>query len=92
MRDPKEKERRTAQRHLCESPMRPMLKVGQWEYEVLDYSANGIRIAHHDPFPLSGWVEGVLYLAGREPIVIDAIVVRCKDGHVGLRLIVPISV
>ncbi len=84
--------RRAFQRHSCEHSMRPTLKVGRQEYEVVDYSKNGLRISHNDPFPLSGWVEGVLYIAGREPITIDAIVVRCEDGHVGLHLIAPISV
>ena len=92
MRDPNEKERRADQRHSFEHPMRPTLAVGPRKYEVVDYSKNGIRISHRDPFPLSGWVEGVLCIPGREPIAIDAIVIRCEDGHVGLRLIAPISV
>ena len=90
--DPDEKERRAVPRNSCVHPERPTLAVGPGKYEVINYSKNGLCISHRDPFPLSGWVEGVLYIPGRQPIPIDAIVIRCEDGNIGLRLITPISV
>lgn len=90
--DPQDSENRTHPRHSGRTSSRPVLKVGRQEFEVMDYSRNGLRIAGGNQYPMSGWIKGVLHLAGRDPIHIDAIVVRREDGEVGLRLIAPIPV
>ena len=92
MTDPYDEEQRTHTRHSIRNSSRPLLKVGRQEFEVVDYSRNGLRIAGGGQYPMAGWIKGVLCLAGRNPIPIDAIVVRREDGEVGLRLIAPIPV
>jgi PilZ domain len=92
MTDSRNTERRTATRNSTDTPPRPTLKVGRQEFDVVDVSRHGLRIAGGNQLPLSGWVKGVLHLVGRNPIPVDAIVIRRQDGEVGLRLIAPIPV
>ncbi|BBO70104.1 hypothetical protein DSCA_40340 [Desulfosarcina alkanivorans] len=92
MTDSRNTERRTGPRTSTGTPQEPILKVGRQAFDVVDYSCSGLRIAGGNRFPLSGWIQGTLCLAGRNPIPIDAIVIRRQDGEVGLRLIVPIAV
>jgi len=92
MTDSYDSEQRTHIRHSIRTSSLSVLKIGRQEFEVVDYSRNGIRIAGGDQYPIAGWIKGVLCLVGRNPIPIDAIVVRREDGEVGLRLIAPISV
>jgi len=90
MTHPLENERRRHPRHSYGVSSRPLLKIDRQEFEVVDYSRNGLRIAVSDQHPMAGWIKGVLCLAGHDPIHIDAIVVRRQDGEMGLRLIVPL--
>lgn len=90
---PLDNERRKHPRQSCDtSSSRPLLKIDRQEFDVVDYSRNGLRIAVSDQHPMSGWINGVLYLVGHDPIPIDAIVVRRQDGEAGLRLIAPLTI
>jgi len=85
------REKRRYARSRCDAGNRPQLVVGNFTFEVLDYSRDGIRILNPDSIHLDGWISGVLVTRRLGQVAVDAIVVRRRGGELGLHLVVPLA-
>jgi len=64
-----------------------MLKIGIQEFEVVDISRNGIRFVNDKDMASKGWINGTVVFPNLETVDIDGIVVRQKDGDMGIHLV-----
>ena len=65
----------------------PRLKIGAYEFEVINISEEGLCLANSKKVALSGWISGTLIFSDASSKEIDAIVVRNRDNEIGLHLI-----
>lgn len=70
----------------------PRLKIGINEFEVIDISEKGIKFQKDKKINVEGWVQGTIMFRDNRYINFDGIVVRNRDGEIGLHLIDPIDV
>ena len=70
---------------------RPRLKIGINEFEVIDISEKGIKFNKDKKINVEGWVQGTIMFKNNRCVNIDGIVVRNRDGEIGLHLIDPID-
>ncbi|MBU0988444.1 MAG: PilZ domain-containing protein [Proteobacteria bacterium] len=84
-------EKRNYSRQKYSSQERPTLKIGIWEFIVKDISAKGLCLVDNKKINLTGWVSGTLVFSDNTSQEIDGIVVRKKDGEIGLHLVTSIS-
>jgi hypothetical protein len=84
-------EKRRYPRHEFISGRCPRFQAGGFSFQVLDCSRNGLRILNPDGIHLDGWISGVLVTKEHGEVAVDAIVVRRRDGEIGLHLVVPLA-
>lgn len=91
MRQAVHQERRKSPRSTFPLAEQPILQVGPQAFAVSDISASGLRFRSEDRVSLGGWINGRILFADHEPIAIDGIVVRKKDGDMGLHFATPMD-
>jgi len=70
---------------------RPMLKIGGFEFEVLNVSEKGLSFTLDKQINLAGWVNGKLVLESQTTFDIEGIIVRRQKGEIGLHLVTPLN-
>jgi hypothetical protein len=80
-------EKREHRRMTFAKDRRPLLLIGAQEFEVVDISRKGIRLANDRPVASKGWINGTLKFPDHQSVEIDGIVVRQKDGNMGIHLV-----
>jgi hypothetical protein len=85
-------ERRQYSRKTYTREQRPCLKIGINEFEVIDISKNGIKFKKDKNMNIEGWVQGTVIFKDSSFVAFDGIVVRNRDGEIGLHLIDPIDI
>ena len=88
---PFQRERRKHPRTVLPQAAQPVLQVGPQAFAIVDISASGLRFHQDDSVKLNGWINGRIIFADREPIKIDGIVVRHRDGDMGLHFATPMA-
>ena len=87
----KDPERRIHSRKEYKSKQRPRLKVGKMVFEVVDISERGLKFINNKKINIEGWVSGTLIFLDNRSVEIDGIVVRKRDGEIGVHLVGPID-
>ena len=80
-------EKRKHGRKVFPEDQRPLLKIGIQEFEVVDISKKGIRFVNNQNIASNGWINGTVVFPNHESVDIDGIVVRQKDGDMGIHLV-----
>ena len=88
----KDSERRLFLRREYKPNERPTLKIGKFDFEVIDISKRGLRFINKNKINLEGWISGTLTFLDNRSIEIDGIIVRKQNNEIGLHLVGPISV
>ena len=87
----KDVERRSYTRKEYKSKEKPKLKVGNIEFEVVDISANGLKLINKKKINIEGWISGTLTFFDNRLIAIDGIVVRKQEDEIAVHLVGPID-
>ena len=80
-------EKRKHPRKIYPEDQRPLLKIGIQEFEVVDISKEGIRFINDKTLHSKGWINGTVVFPDLKSVDIDGIVVRQKDGDMGIHLV-----
>ena len=83
-------ERRTNLRATYKIDKRPVLKVGENEFEVADISEMGLRFFNDRKIEFPHWVRGTVKLLCGESIYVEGMIVRKKRVDIYMNVNIPI--
>ena len=83
-------ERRTSLRATYKTDKRPVLKVGENEFEVADISEMGLRFFNDRKIEFRHWVRGTVKLLCGESIYVEGMIVRKKRVDIYMNVNIPI--
>ena len=70
---------------------RPLLKIGGFEFDVLNISEKGLGFILDKQIKLSGWVNAKLVIANQTAVDVEGIIVWRQKGESGPHLVTPLN-